>query len=107
MHKLSHPTQIPQTLMQSVLQVTEFFGMYQAELARILQLQYADIDALAARERFLMQDTPSWKQLVLLVRLYETLNEKFNGNEAAICHWLRTDNKHLNGVPFYLLVDHG
>jgi hypothetical protein len=107
MHKLSNPTQSPQKLTQSVLQMTEYFEMYQAELARILQLQCSDIGALASRERYLMQDTPSWKLAVLFVRLYDMLYEKFNGNEAAICHWLRADNKDLKSVPLYLMVDHG
>ena len=42
----------------------------------------------------------------MFVELYEQLYKIFDANEAAICHWLRTENEDLKGIPLYLIVDH-
>jgi hypothetical protein len=83
------------------------FAMYQAELARILCVTCADIGLMASGKHFLVPDSKAWQQAIRFVRLYELLYETFNGNEAAICHWLRAENPVLNGIPLYLMVDSG
>ena len=107
MHKLIPPAQDARTLTQSVVQATHMLGMYQAELARILHLTCSDIGELANARRLLAPDTESWEQAVLFIRLYNWLYDAFSGDEAAIHHWLRTNNTLLNGTPLYLIVDHG
>jgi len=83
------------------------FAMYQAELARILQLTCAEIGQLATGKQFLDPDSQTGRQAIRFVRLYNLLYDRFQGDEAAICHWLRVGNQDLNGIPLYLMVDEG
>lgn len=94
-------------LTQSVLQVTDLLGMYQAELARILGLHCSDIGAMASAKKFIENNSNAWHQAWLLVRFYNGLYEKFSGDEALMCHWLRRHHPGLSASPFYLMVDHG
>lgn len=106
-HQLSNPCADPRKLTQSVLQVTEMLGMYQAELARVLQLQCGDIGRLANGRRVLERGTVAWGEAVLFIRLYEALYEKLGGDGVAMCNWLRRDNEQIGGVPLLLIVDEG
>ena len=106
-HRLSNPCADPRKLTQSVLQVTEMLGMYQAELARVLQLQCGDIGRLANGQRVLECGSVAWDEAVLFIRLYQALYEKLGGDGVAMCNWLRRDNKPLGGVPLLLIVDDG
>ena len=81
--------------------------MYQAELARILQLTCSEIGQLATGKQLLDPNSEAGKRAIRFVHLHNLLYERFHGDEAAICHWLRVANKDLNGTPLYLLVDDG
>ena len=105
MHRLINPTESAKKLTQSVIQVTDMLGMYQAELARILHVNCSDIGHLANGKQFLELESESWKQAVLFVRLYHLIYDRFNGDEVAIYHWLRAKNQDINGIPLYLIVD--
>jgi len=107
MHKLDLPLENARRLTLSVLHITQMLGMYHAELARILGLTCSDIGDLANAKRFLDPDTGSWEQAVLLVRFYNLLYDAYSKDEVAIYQWLRAENKRLEGIPLYLLVDHG
>ena len=106
MHALSDEVfDSPARLTPAVLQAAEMLGMYRAELARVLQLQCQDIGAFAEMKKLLEADTPAWRQACLFIRLYQSLYEHFQGEEVAIYHWLRAENKSLQGVPLLLIVD--
>jgi hypothetical protein len=107
MHKINLPAASARKLTQSILQVSEMLGLYQAELARILRITCSDIGELANKKKLLIPDTESWEQAILFIRLYDALYDRFAGDEIAIYHWLRAENKNLNGKPLYLMVDHG
>ena len=104
-HKLNDPFGGVQKLTQSILQATELLGMYQAELARILHVKCQDISEFAAAKRHLEPNTTTWQQAELFIRFYQALFDKMKGNEIAMHHWLRAENKQLNAVPLYLMVD--
>ena len=105
MHKITTPICSSRQLTQAVLQVITFLGMYQAELARILGLQCADIGDMASAKQFIEIDSEAGKKARLLVRLYNLLYDRFSGDEALMCHWLRRHDDDLSGAPFYLIVD--
>ena len=94
-------------LTPAVLQACEMLGMYQAELASVLGLQCADIGRMSSIKQFLLPDSMAWENAILFIRLFQCLYNKFNGNEAAMYHWLRADNKQLAGSPLLLIVDEG
>ena len=92
-------------LTQSVLQITEMLAMYQAELARILQLQCSDIGRLANGKDVIKPYTVTWERAVLFLCFYEQLYNQMEGDAVAMRHWLRVESSDLNGVPLLLIVD--
>jgi hypothetical protein len=95
----------PRRLTQSVLQITALLGLYQAELARILRVQCGDIGQLACGRRSLEPGTVAWDQARLLVRFYQALYVRNEGDGVAMCHWLRVPEQALDGEPHLLIVD--
>lgn len=104
-HSLTNPLEGAHKLTQSVIQITEMLGMYRAELARVLHIKCEDVGRLADERQNLEPDTESWEQAILFVRVYEMLYEYCEGDEVAMCHWLRSMNKTLAGEPLLLIVD--
>jgi len=94
-------------LSQSVIQVTEMLGMYNAELARILGQQCGDIGKLTSGKSCLKQETQAWQQAVLFVETYNLLFDYFEGDGVSMYHWMRASNRHLDGTPHFLIVDDG
>jgi hypothetical protein len=105
--KIEQPFENERKIMQSVIQVIELLNMYHAELARILGLQCADIGQLSSAQTCIKQDSPVWFQAVLFIEMYHFLFDHFDGDGVAMYHWLRADNKALNGTPHLLIVDDG
>jgi hypothetical protein len=97
----------PHRLTRSALQLTELLGLYQAELARLLHVHCGDIGRLASGRHCLEPVTVAWEQARLLVRLYQALYVRLNGDGVAMYHWLRVPQQALGGVPHLLLVDEG
>jgi hypothetical protein len=94
-------TDTPARLTPAVLQAAELQGLYRAELARVLQLQCGDIGRLSAAQELLVRGSRSWQQAVLFIRFYRALFAVMEGNEAAMCHWLRGHNRQLGGYRCY------
>ncbi|MCW8855366.1 MAG: hypothetical protein OQK76_05535 [Gammaproteobacteria bacterium] len=105
MHKITLPLESPQHLTQAVLQVITLLGMYQAELARILGLQCADIGAMASAQKVIDINSEAGERAVLLVKFFNLLYDRCLGDEVKMCHWLRRYDKDLSASPFYLIVD--
>jgi hypothetical protein len=97
----------PRQLTRSVLQIIALLDMYQAELARVLQLQCADIGELSSAQRCLDPGSRSWKQAQLFVRFYQLLYDRMSGDGVAMRHWLRVRNDVLGNTPHLLIVDEG
>ena len=105
--RVSNPCENERQLSQSVIQVTEMLGMYNAELARILGQQCGDIGKLSSGQSCLKQQTPAWERAVLFVRTYNLLFDYFEGDGVAMYHWMRASNHRLHGTPHFLIVDDG
>lgn len=105
--KLNNPFESERKITQSVIQVVELLGMYDAELARILGQKCGDIGELSSAKCCIEKDSEAWHRAVLFITLYQQLYDYFNGNGIAMYHWMRAHNKHLNGTPHFLIVDDG
>lgn len=105
--KLTNPFENERKLSQSVIQVIDMLGMYDAELARILGQQCADIGELTSGKRCLQKESESWHRAVLFIETYHLLFDNFEGDGVAMYHWMRAYNRHLNGTPHFLIVDDG
>jgi len=106
-HQIASNIDDPRRLTQAVLQIVDLLGLYQAELARILQLKCGDIGRLAAAQQSLEPATPAWEQALLLVRCYRALYVLHRGDGVAMRHWLRIPQPCPGGVPHLLLGDEG
>ena len=105
--KITNPYASERKLSQSVIQVTDMLGMYNAELARILGQQCGDIGELISGQRCITKDSDAWNRAVLFIDIYHQLYDYFEGDGVAMYHWMRTYNKYLNGTPHLLIVDEG
>lgn len=92
---------------QAVVQITQMLGMYQAELARVLGLQCADIGDFASGKQRLQPGSSEWAKARQFVTLYERLYQHFGGDAVAMYHWLRATHPQLAGIPLLLMVDEG
>jgi hypothetical protein len=105
--KLNNPMENERRLSQSVIQVTEILGMYNAELARILGLQCGDIGELTSGKRCIKQNSEAWQRGALFIETYHQLFDYFEGDGVTMYHWMRAHNKQLDGTPHFLIVDDG
>ena len=90
---------------QAVLQITGLLGMYQAELARVLYLNCADIGEMANARAVIQPGTLAWQQAEQFIRFFERLYQRYAGDEVKMCHWLRAQQAGLNTSPLLLMVD--
>ncbi len=103
--QITQPDDDPRALTQAVLQITTMLDMLQAELARVLHVNCADIGLLSSGRQAIEAGTLSWEQARLFVRFYQGLYDRMNGDGVSMRHWLRVENTTLKGVPHLLLVD--
>lgn len=99
------PTDDPAKLTQAVIQVIDCLNMYQAELAGVLGLQCCDIGELSSAKRCLLPGTEEWERALLFVRLYKMLYVVYDGDGAAMNHWMRSEHSTLKRTPHLLIVD--
>ena len=97
----------PSRLTQSILQIRDLLGLYNAELARILSVQCADVGRLGVAQNYLETDTPAWRQALLLRSTYQRLYDWQQGDGVAMNHWLRKSHPDMSPTPLMLMVDHG
>ncbi len=105
--KITLPVSEAKAVSYSVLQASQILAMLNAELARVLKLQCADIVALGATQTTLQPQTMAWQQAQRFIQFYNLLCDKFSGDAVAMRHWLRTENKTLAAVPLLLIIDDG
>jgi hypothetical protein len=84
-------------------------------MAKILQLNQKDLSEIIGKspatfsrlfnnsELGINPDTKEGQLALLLCRLYRSLDALFGGNPNQCRLWLRSNNKHLNGVPIDLI----
>ncbi|RKZ68088.1 MAG: hypothetical protein DRQ44_04935 [Gammaproteobacteria bacterium] len=103
--KINKPFESERKISQSVIQVIELLGMYNAELARILGQQCGDIGELTSGQRCIKRGSNAWHQAALFIETYHLLFDYFDADSVAMYHWMRAHNKHLKGTPHLLIVD--
>ena len=92
-------------LTQAVVQITQLLGMYHAETARILRINCSDVAELFEAKSCLKKNTLHWLQAEKLVEFYYRLYKQCDGDETCMVHWLRKQNKKINAIPLYAMVD--
>ncbi len=103
--KLNQPFLSPRTITQAFLQAGFCLNMYNAELARILELKCDDIGLINSAQLLLEPGTKAYQNAVLFIKMYQALFDKFNGNAIAMYRWLHRKQKYLDNSPHLLIVD--
>ena len=71
------------------------------ELASILC--GSDSKVINSQSRYIDPSSIEGQLAILLLRLYKSLNALFGGNTNQSQLWLRSENKHLGGIPIDLI----
>jgi ferric-dicitrate binding protein FerR (iron transport regulator) len=95
----------PLALSRSLVQIMDMLQLYQAEVARILDVRCADVASLAQARTRLTPHTHAWRQACLLLRCYRALHDECRGDAAAMYHWLHRDLPGVGVTPHRLMVD--
>ena len=95
----------PRRRTQQLTQALTMLGLYQAELARILHLQCADIAAFCNAQSVLKPETPVWRRAHDFLLLYQLLHRKFDADGVQMRHWLRRNHPFFAQTPQLMLVD--
>ena len=88
-------------LAKALLNTREQLGLTQQELAEIVGVHRTAISRWA--DTGLRPQSKSGELALLLIRVYRALFALFGGNLQDMRHFLRTDNRHLAGVPLELM----
>ncbi|MEE9100038.1 MULTISPECIES: antitoxin Xre/MbcA/ParS toxin-binding domain-containing protein [Pseudomonas] len=88
-------------LAKAVLTAREHLAMTQQELAAIVGVERSAVSRW--KQGGLRVDSKTGELALLLVRVYRALFALFGGNLEDMRHFLRTENRHLNGVPLQLM----
>lgn len=88
-------------LAKALLNTREQLGLTQQELADIVGVHRTAISRWA--DSGLRPQSKSGELALLLIRAYRALFALFGGNQEDMRHFLRTENRHLAGVPLVLM----
>lgn len=88
-------------LAKALLSTREQLGLTQQELADIVGVHRTAISRWA--DGGLRPQSKTGELALLLIRAYRALFALFGGNLQDMRHFLRTENRHLGGVPLVLM----
>ncbi|MCY1303880.1 hypothetical protein D3C81_1010730 [compost metagenome] len=88
-------------LAKAVLAAREQLAMTQQELASIVGVERSAVSRW--KSSGLRAQSKTGELSLLLVRIYRALFALFGGNLEDMRHFLRTENRHLGGVPLQLM----
>ncbi|TWC38542.1 helix-turn-helix protein [Pseudomonas sp. SJZ079] len=88
-------------LAKALLSTREQLGLTQQELADIVGVHRTAINRWA--DSGLRPQSKTGELALLLIRAYRALFALFGGNLQDMQHFLRTENRHLAGVPLLLM----
>lgn len=89
-------------LTKALLSTREQLGLTQQELAKIVGVDRTAITRWQNSGGLRPQSKPG-ELALLLIRAYRALFALFGGNLEDMRHFLRTENRHLGGVPLVLM----
>lgn len=79
-----------------------FLGLTQGQVGNSIGMDRTTVSRLKNRGGL----NPNSKQgelALLLIRIFRSLYALMGGDKKAIRHWMKTQNRHLNGVPAELV----
>lgn len=97
------PDQKRRVLTKAFMRMAEQLDLSRQELSRVLGKSPASLSRLYNQSAYIDPETTEGQIVMLLLRLYRSLDTLFGGNVQQCQVWLRSHNKHLNGIPVQLI----
>jgi hypothetical protein len=91
-------------LRKALIRVTEQLDVKRQELSGIIGLSESSLSRFFSKQDYYID--PSTKEgelVILLIRLYRSLDVLFGGNKEQCQLWLKNENKHLGMPPIKLI----
>ncbi len=90
-------------LTKALIRMVERLQLSRQELSHILGPSESTLSRLFAHSIYLDPGSKEGQLAILLIRFYRNLDTLFGGNVKQCQLWLRSENKHLQGVPIVLI----
>jgi hypothetical protein len=89
-------------LCKALLNTKDELGLTQAELGAVIGLDRTSVSRL--KDRAALNPLSKEGELAAyLIRIYRSLYALVGGDRNILQHWIRTENKHLQGRPIELM----
>lgn len=92
-------------LIAAVNHAADMLGLYRAELARILDLNCADVSDAQQLELLLQENRAVRAAAESFIVFYQLLERKFSNDTVAMVHWFRKEHASLGTTPFLAMID--
>lgn len=89
-------------LCKALLSAQDELGLTQAELGATIGLNRSSISRLKSRG-CLNPASKEGELALCVIRIYRALYAMVGGNHDNLQHWIRTENRHLQGIPAKLM----
>ena len=90
-------------LCKALFNAMDYLGLKQAELGLTIGLDRTSITRLKQKGVLNPQSKPG-ELATYIIRIFRALYALMGGDQAAIQHWMKTHNRHLNGQPNELIL---
>lgn len=90
-------------LAKAVVRAAERLRIAQKDLAEILGVSASSVSRLCAAGRGISPGDAEGQRALHFLRIYRSLDGLLGGEQDKMCAWLRSENKHLGGVPAQLV----
>src|SRR3990167_5416203 len=100
----THNEDKKRVLTKALIRVVDRFNLSRQEVSAILGPSESSLSRLFSKPNIYIDPSSKEGQLaILLLRLYRSLDTLFGGNAKQCQLWLRSENRHLQGVPIELI----
>ena len=86
-------------LNKAFLRCIDNLELSRAELSHIVGFSAASISRLCDGKKQINPESKEGELILLVLRVYRSLDAIFGGNQAHCRVWLRADNNHLQAIP--------
>lgn len=90
-------------LRKALIRMADYLSFTRRELCSILGLSEASLSRLYDEKRYIDPDSKEGEIALILLRLYQSLDILFGGNQKQCQLWLRNENQHLGAIPAKLI----
>lgn len=98
-HRVLEEQAAPQILGKAFLRCIDNLQLSRAELSHIVGFSAASISRLCDGKKQIKPNSKEGELVLLLLRIYRSLDAMFGGNQQHCKLWLHAPNQHLQAIP--------